>query len=497
MNREPLSVAEIEAYIENALEQWRVPGGAVAILKDDQIISGRGYGSREIGKQLPITTDTLFAIGSCSKAFTATLIGILVDEDALGWDDKVVHFLPEFKLYDPWITQEVTIRDLLCHRTGLQRSIRLMYREKVFDSDDYIQRMRYMRPIGGFRTRFGYNNPHYITAGKIAESVTGQAWKTLIQERIFLPLGMSNSYPTYQDLIQSGKTDVAVPHANLNSGLFPAELCVLDPVESVPWTNYGENAAGSIIATLGDLTNWLQVFMQGGKYQGEQFLSLETHAELTAPQMIIKPGESDIDAVNAVGIDSNFLSYSLGWYVCDYRGQSMIFHPGQVHGFVSAVAYLPKERIGGIILLNSYHTMLHPMFGYFIFDAMLGIRRDYANEMRDLVVQWRAGVESELQPLISSRSTETPPAGWLEQFAGIYKSDLFGEMSITFDGRHLLHKYGTSGFYDANLETWGGETFLVNYHNKLFDPEFLTFVFDDHNKVAALVVKDVDTFNRI
>ena len=497
MKSESLSIPEIEEYIESALQEWNIPGGAVAIIKDDQVLSSRGYGSREIGKNEPVTQETLFGIGSCSKAFTATLIGMLVDDGSLNWDDKIIHFLPEFKLYDPWITNEVTLRDMLSHRTGLQRCIRLLYRDKIFNCEDIIRRMHYIKPLGEFRTRFSYNNPHYNVAGNIAEVVTGKPWKTLISERIFQPLGMHSSMSSYQELLQSGSNDVAFPHANLNCGFSPSELCVLDPVEPIPWTDYGENAAGSIISTLSDMTAWLRLFMEKGAHQGKQILSPTTLNEMTSPQMIIKAGESEMDPIKVVGLESYYLSYGLGWYVSDYHGQRMIFHPGQIHGFVSAVAFLPDLGIGGIVLLNTYQTMLHPMLGYYIFDAMMGIRRDYSDEMKSLVSQWRAGAEAEIQPMLASRSKEAPTPAWLDQFIGEYSSEIFGEISISLEGNQLRHHYGSSQFYNADLEPWQGETFLINYYNKLFDPEFLTFTFDEQNKVKALVVLNVDTFKRI
>lgn len=491
------SVSKLEAYIQNAMLEWKIPGGAVTVVDHGEVVSSRGYGIRELGKNDPVNEKTLFPIGSCTKAFTATLIGSLVDDGKLNWDDRVVKFLPDFKLYDPWITGQVTIRDMLCHRTATMRSIRIMNRDRVFNQDDYIRRMEFLRPVGDFRSRFGYTNPHYLVVGKIAEVITGQKWKELIRECIFNRLGMQSSTASYQDMLRTSASNVASPHANLDGGFVPAELRVLDPVQAIPWTDYGENAAGSIISNLQEMTTWLQLLLKGGSHAGAQLLSPEVIAEMTSPQMVIRPGESEMDALSSVGLESNLMTYGLGWYVSDYRGYKMVFHPGQVHGFVAAVAFLPQLQIGGIILMNTYQTMLHAMLGYYLFDALLGIERDYSSEMKTLVGQWRSGAEMQIQGMLASRSAGGQPTIPFEQLTGRYESDLFGEITISLEKGKLIHRYGETQLFTAVLDDWDGLTFLINYRNRINPVEFLTFIPDDQGGVNGLIVKDVDTFRRV
>jgi CubicO group peptidase (beta-lactamase class C family) len=491
-----MDIKKAETYIENALKEWNIPGGAVSLIVNGEILSSRGYGVRELGKPDTVNNSTRFAIGSCSKAFTAAILGALVDEGKLSWDDKIVKFLPDFKLYDPWVTEHVTVRDMLCHRTGTMRSIRIMNRDRVFDADDYIQRMEFLRPIGDFRTRFGYNNPHYLVAGKVAEVVSGMKWQELCQKYLFAPLGMNSSVATYQELLASSATNCASPHANLDGGFVPAELRAADPVKPIPWTDYGENSAGSIISNLQDMTKWVQMLLQNGMYDGKQVLSPEVITEMTSPQMIIKPNESEMDVITSVGLKSNIMSYGLGWYVTDYRGTKMVFHPGQLHGFVAAIALLPELKIGGVILLNVYQTILHPMLGYFLFDSILGFDRDYSGEMKTMLSQWRAGAEIEIQGMLASRPNPKQAALPLEGLAGTYVSDLFGEIFITLEGEKLFHRYGETDLFTADLDLWEGLTFVVEYRNKINPPEFLTFISDEHGIVTSLEVKDVDLFRR-
>ncbi len=491
-----VSPAIMESYIENALADWKIPGGAVAIVDNGEIVSCRGYGVRELGKNGAVDETTRFAIGSCSKAFTAGVLGALIDEGKLNWDDKIVKFLPDFKMYDPWVTEQVTVRDMLCHRTGTMRSIRIMNRDRIFDADDYIRRMEFLRPLGEFRSRFGYNNPHYLVSGKVAEVVTNQKWKDLLQKYIFEPLGMKSSAATYREMLASGATNVSSPHTNLDGGFVPAELRVLDPVRPILWTDYGENSAGSIISNVQDMTRWLNLFLHDGSHEDRQIFSAQTLAELTSPQMVIKPGESEMDALLAVGLQSNIMSYGLGWYVTDYRGYKMVFHPGQLHGFVAAIAFLPQLKIGGVILLNVYQTMLHPMLGYYLFDALLGVERDYSGEMKALLGQWRAGAEMEIQEMLASRPAETQSILPHEQLIGKYTSDLYGEIFINIEDGKLVHRYGETDLFTADLELWQGLTYIIQYRNKINPPEFLTFIPNQTGGVASLEVKDVDVFHR-
>jgi len=491
-----ITVEKIEAYIENALLDWQIPGGAVAIIDRGEVVSCRGYGVRELGAANAVNAETLFGIGSCSKAFTAAIVGSLVDDGRLNWDDKVVKYLPEFKLYDPWITNQVTIRDMLSHRLGIRRSIRVMNRDRVFNSDDYIRRMEFVRPAGEFRARFTYDNPQFLVAAKIAELVSGTKWSRLVQQRIFDPLGMHSSAATYQAARAMNTPNIASPHTNLDGGFVPAELRVLDPVQPIPWTDYGENAAGSILSNIQDMTRWLQLLLEGGNFNNQQILSREVLAEMTSPQMIIKPAESEMDSLLAVGLQTNLMAYGLGWYVCDYRGYKMVFHPGQLHGFVAAVAFLPQLNVGGVILLNTYQTMLHAMLGYYLFDAMLGFERDYSAEMITLIRQWRSGAEMGVQQMLANRPPAKMPVLPLEQLTGTYSSALFGEVVISQENAQLSCQYGETPLFLADLEPWDGLTFMVNYKNKINPAEFLTFLQDDQGRVNGLAIKDVDIFQR-
>lgn len=496
-------IHEIDAYIHKALQDWGVPGAAVAILKDDKLLLSKGYGVKEIGQDDPVDENTLFAIGSCTKAFTAAAIGMLVDEGKVGWDDKIVTHLPDFELYDPWITKEVTIRDMLTHRVGIMRTQRLMFKEKVFDPDDNIRRMRYMRPVAPFRTKCHYNNPGFILAGKIVEIVSGQTWEEFMDERFFKPLGMTSSSPTLAEHRKKGFTNAASFHLlpELRTGFIPSILRMFEPVQPSPWTDFGKNTAGTIISNLPDCLAWLKMLLNNGAYQGKQLLSPQAVKELTRAQIIVKPEEDeDVGPIFSMAGSVDVLAYGLGWYVCIYKGRLLVVHGGDAVGHSSVLMFMPQENLAMAIFVNTL-TWVHAFLGFYITDALLDTPRDFCAEAMQIMTGAQQQAQAGIQQMVDARDRESSPTLPLEEYAGTYSSDLFGEIEITFQDGQLVHRYGGGDFFVAELEHWEGDTFVANYHNRTYDPEFITFAVGDDKKVRALEVKSlelfVDTFRRI
>ena len=492
-----MDINRIESNVEEVLKAWQVPGGAVAIVKDGQVVSRRGYGVLELGKPEMVDADTLFPIASCTKSFTAAALGLLVDEGKLAWDDKVLTHLPELTLYDLWVTKEITIRDLLCHRSGLQRAVRLLVRGDGFDAVDYSQRMRYMQPEKGFRTGFGYNNHHFVLAGRIIEAVSGKTWAQFLHERIFEPLGMTSTYASTEKMQQAGVKKTASPHVNKNRDLLPADLHALEEKEPSAWVDLGANPAGSIISTLNDLLKWVSLLEKRGLYNEERLLSEETFAEMTRPQMAIRPGESDMDVISAVCTPFDFLSYGLGWYTGCFRGDKMVFHPGQIYGFVSSIAFLPEKGIYGIVLLNTYHSMAHAMLGYTLFDALQGIESHFSEQMIGMLQGWKAGAEQQMagfqQPPEAERFFPFDQAS----LEGEYVSDLYGKIKISRGKQGLEFNYGERNLFRAALKHWQGDTFLIEYEEKIHDLEFLQAAAGEDGQVKAVAIKDVDIFRKL
>ena len=488
---------KIESTIEEVLKAWQVPGAAVGIVKDGEVISGRGYGVLELGKEESVSADTLFPIASCTKSFTAAAVGMLVDEGKLAWDDKVISYLPDFELYDPWVAKEITIRDMLCHRSGLQRAVRLLVQGRGFDGEDYMRRMKYMKADKGFRAGFGYNNHHFVTAGRIIEVVSGTAWAQFMRERFFEPLEMSSTFACYEEMLRAGVKNIASPHVNKNRDLIPADLHALEEKEPSAWVDLGANPAGSILSTLNDLLKWVNLLENRGLYNGKRLLSEETLAEMTRPQMVIRPGESDMEVISAVCAPFDFQSYGLGWYTGCFRGDKMVFHPGQVYGFVSSVAFLPEKGIYGIVLMNTYHGMAHAMLGYTLFDALQGIESHFSETMIGMLQNWKAGAEQQMAGFKRPSEEERFfPFDW-NSLEGEYHNDLYGSLRISGGEQGLEYNYGERDLFRASLEHWQGDTFLINYEKKIHDLEFLQVTAGEDGKVKTVTIKDVGVFRKL
>jgi CubicO group peptidase (beta-lactamase class C family) len=339
-----VSIPELEKTIFQALMLCNVPGAGVGVIKNGELISARGYGVKEAGKDLPVNAETNFAIGSNTKAFTAACIGTLVEEGKLAWDDKVIKYLPDFAVYDPWVTKEVTIRDILSHRIGVCDVERFLYNTTCSNAE-VVRRLRYVKPTVPFRSDFEYSNISFMAAGEILKVVTGSSWETLVHERIFTPLGMNHSTTNFSDVRKiDNKTQ---PHVNRHySGLLPMRVRMLDSVQPMDWYDFGSQAAGGITSNVMDMAKWIGMFLGNGTYQGKTIIKPETAAMMTHPTNLIQTLTGSMAALAAMSVDINFWTYGLGWFVFDYRGRKLVFHSGQVQGMVSLCGFMPQEKLG-------------------------------------------------------------------------------------------------------------------------------------------------------
>jgi CubicO group peptidase (beta-lactamase class C family) len=311
-------------YVQKAMKEWEVPGVAIAIVKGDQIVLAKGYGVRKIGEPAVVDEHTLFAIGSSSKAFTAASVAILVDQGKLKWDDPVTKYLPGFEMYDPYVTRELTVRDLLTHRSGLQRGDFLWYGSEL-DRDEIVRRARFIKPSWSLRSTFGYQNIMYLTAGQLVARVSGKTWDEFIQQRIFAPLSMTSSSTS----ITAFKTadNVASPHAKVD-----------EKVSAIPWRNIDNIApAGSINSNVLDMAQWVRLQLNQGAIKNERVFSAAAAKEMHASQTIIR-----FEPPYAMWYpDAHFLNYGMGWFLSDYRGRKVVEHGGAIDGMRAEVAVIP------------------------------------------------------------------------------------------------------------------------------------------------------------
>lgn len=464
-------IQTLENRIEEILSRWNVPGVAVGIIKDGQLVSARGYGVRDVNNPMPVDGHTNFAIGSNTKAFTAACIGMLVEEGKLGWDDPVIQYLPEFAVYDPWITQHVTIRDLLSHRIGTVDVERFLYNTTISNAE-VVRRYRYVQPVSPFRYDMQYSNIPFMAAGEILRVVTGQSWETLVQERIFKPLGMQRSTTNFDD-VQS-MANIAMPHVNKYAGQLSMRARLLDPVDSIPWYDFGSQAAGGITSNVEDMAKWLGCFLGGGVYQGKTILQPETVEMMTRPTNIILNPIGTAASLAALRPEINFWTYGLGWFIVDYKGRKLVMHGGQVQGMISVCGFLPQQQLGFIVLTNINLSMIQINLAFTILDALLGGgTRQWDDDCLRLVKALREQEEQKISQLEQARQKDSQPSLSLQEYTGLYDHEYFGEHRVSLEDGRLQLWFAPHN--TADLEHWEEDTFVIHWHNDPFDGDFLTF----------------------
>ncbi len=410
------SLGGLDAYIEQALKEWQVPGAAVVIVKNDQVVYAKGFGVREIGKAGQVDPDTIFAIGSATKAFTGAALGMLVDDKKISWDGAVHGYMPAFELSDAYATRNATVRDLLSHRTGFNSGYGWLWTGSGFDRDEIIHRLRFQTDSFGFRDHFAYANEIYTAAGELVPAVTGVSWDDFVAKRIFTPLGMSRSHTSVTAL--SGLENVARPH-----GLVDGKL-VTFPYRQVD--NVG--GAGAINSSARDMAQWLRLQLNDGVHDGTRLLSTatldETHSGQTIPrQGLTNPG-------------GQFAEYGFGWIINDYRGKKVVQHSGGVDGMLCIVSMIPEEKLGVVVLTNMLPSQLTTSVELKVFDTFLGgVATDWTASLK--AKDDAAKAEQERVRLAQAAEPHIPPTLPLARYAGTYTSALYGTIKVAMDSRVL------------------------------------------------------------
>lgn len=448
-------LAEIRIYLEENLHDWNIPGMAVAVVRSDTVLLSEGFGVRSIDGSKKVTPKTLFAIGSTTKAFTATVIGSLVDEGLLDLDEPVRTYLPDFQLQDEYATAHITLRDLLSHRSGLPRHDLLWYDSK-FTRQELYDRLRYLEPTAELRQKWQYQNLMFMTAGLVAERLTGKTWEELVRERIFKPLGMKDAVFSVDDMEKSA--DHAVPHSkNSEKKIETIEPRNLDAI----------GPAGSIDAGVAEMATWVRLNLNGGELNGTRVLSAEVLREIQSPQAVM----SDMPTING-GI---FSLYGMGWMLTAYQGHKLVHHGGGIDGFITEVALLPEDDLGVVVLTN-LPTPLPERAALDIIDIMLDLPRK--NHGKAALAQ-NAIAETNMEQLRDSgeknnvdRIEGTSPSYPDAEYDGRYSHPAYGVMNIFHDekGMGAIHQGDTvrMGHYHYDvfqvLDNEGeGTTFLISF----------------------------------
>jgi CubicO group peptidase (beta-lactamase class C family) len=468
----------LDPYVQQAMKEWQVPGVAIGIVKDDSLIFARGYGVKELGKEAKVDEHTIFAVASNTKAFTAALLGMLVDEGKINWDDYVVNYMKDFQMYDPYITREINIKDLLTHRSGLPTfGGDHLWIGSEQSREDIIARIRYLEPTAPFRTKFQYQNLMFLVAGQLIPKITGQNWDDVIKERIFKPLGMVESMTTMAELKE--KENVAAPHEIVGGKVAPVEY------------DYTDNTApaGAIKSNVLDMAQWMRFNLSSGVYKGKQILSQKVMREMHTVQFPLP-----ISSFSEEKLGTRFAGYGLGWSIYDYKGRKIISHGGGLSGMISYQVLVPEEKLGVIVVTNFAPNSLPRVLTYRILDAFFGEPEQDWNviylEQKKKEDEKKQKAEQELQ---EKRAQKTKPSLKLEEYAGKYFDVLSGEAEVRLENDKLVFDYNPRHIGD--LEHWHHDTFRVIWRNPIYDmapKSFLTFYLDENGEVEKLKVTFYD-----
>jgi CubicO group peptidase (beta-lactamase class C family) len=477
-----LTGSQIDSIVNQTLKTFDVPGIAVGIVKDGKLIHAKGYGYSSLNTNQRVNETTLFGIASNSKAFTAAALGMLVEESKLKWDTKVNDILPEFKMYDAYVSSEFTVRDLLTHRSGLGLGAGdLMFwpDSNSFTKAEIIHNLRYLKPVSSFRTKYDYDNLLYIVAGEVVAKISGMSWEEFIQKRFFDALGITNSAPSY-NLLKS-KSNVIDPHAPVNGKV---------KVLRRDWSE-NANAAGGIYANVVDMSKWLICLMNRGKYGNnneKQLLTEATINEMWTPQTIIP--------VRNPGVyNTHFNSYGLGWFLSDVKGYKQVTHTGGLAGIVTQTTLIPELNLGIMVYTNQQSGAAFNAITNTIKDSYLGVKGldrikenfERQKKMFDEADNIQKEVEAKIQ---SNKSTNQTLS--IDKIFGTYQDIWFGDVVIDnskngpwFSSKKSYMLNGPVTYYNAN-------TFIVRFTERSFDADcFLHFTLDKDGNTVEMKMEAI------
>ena len=446
---------QLDAYIQKALDDFEAPGLAVGIVKNGQVVLAKGYGYANNETKAPVDANTVFGIASCSKAFTAACISILVDEGKLHWEDKVVDLLPGFRLYDPYITDELTVRDLLCHRAGYETfDGDLLWYGTSYSREEVLRRFRYRKNPYSFREKFGYSNLMFITAGEVIKEVSGKTWDEFVKEKILDPLDMENTTTTNRGFDQ--RNNVAYPH--------------LDG-QVMNFINY-DNAgpAATINSSVNDLLKWVNLLLQKGHLNDTVIFSEKQYYTMVSPQTILPAGKAE----QAGG--EHFSAYGLGWFLYDYKGMKVIHHSGGVPGFHAKVLFVPEDSLGFVILSNELGGLVGAVEHEILDYATGGPEKDWAKIYLDYVKKSKEQEKERVALLDSSRIAGTHPSLELAEYTGIYRDKMYGDAEIKLsDGELTVTLLPAKELFHSPMEHWHYDTFRIDFADPFLPAGLLTF----------------------
>jgi CubicO group peptidase (beta-lactamase class C family) len=436
-------LAGIDTRLQAVLTDWHVAGFAVAVVEKNKIVYARGFGYRDYENKKPVTPNTLFAIGSCSKAFTAGLLGVLRNDNKVSFDERPSTYIPELKFFNDEMNSTITVKDLMCHRTGLPRHDYSWYLFNTKSKDSLIRRIQYQEPSAGVRQKWQYNNFMFLAQGVITEKVTGQSWEKNIAEKFFTPLGMATSNTSITELEKSEEPSLGYE--------------VKDDKE-IRKTDYyhisGMSPAGSINSSVNEMANWAQTWIYGGKYNGKEILPASYVSEAISSQMITGGGLPSKEHP-----DVQFANYGYGWFLASYKGHYRVEHGGNINGFSASTCFFPSDSLGIIVLVNQNGSAVPSIVRNLIADRMLKLpQSDWSKELKDARDKNKKQEAENNAKARSGIRKGTRPSHLVEEMEGNYSNPGYGTFKI-------------AAVHDSVFATMGTEHYwLKHYHYDIFQP---------------------------
>jgi CubicO group peptidase (beta-lactamase class C family) len=471
----------LDATVLRAMQAFEVPGIGLAIVKDGELVVSQGYGVRAAGGREPVTGETLFGIASNTKAFTATAMGLLVEEGVLEWDAPVIRYLPWFQMWDPYVTRELTVRDLLVHRSGLGLGAGdlLWWPPSTYDRKEIVRRLRFLEPKTSFRSAYAYDNVLYLVAGEVIEEVSGQSWEEFVSERILAPVGMTGANVRHAEAAKG--TNAASPHARIDGSVR----------EIRPFASDNTNPAGGINASASDMAKWMLVQLAEGKLlDGSRLFSEATSREL---QTLVTPIPTVEPEPELAALRMNFLGYALGFGVHDYRGRKVVTHTGSLPGFVSRLTLLPELELGVVVLTNQESGDCFDAITAHVLDHYLGAEpTDWVERYRKVMVRRQLRTTEEETQTRAARDDSSRPSLPLAGYAGRLRDPWYGDVEVAMENDALVLRFTRTPSLVGDLQHWQYETFVVRWRDReLRADAFLTFSLGPEGRIEQAKMRAV------
>lgn len=460
-----VSQRELDAHVARVLKEFDVPGLSLAVVKEGKVIVAKGYGVKKMGGSDPVDASTLFGIASNSKAFTATALAMLVEEGKVEWDAPVIDYLPSFQLADPYVTRELTVRDLLVHRSGLGLGAGdlLWWPASTHSRAEITRRLRHVPLKTGFRSAYAYDNVLYNVAGDVIEAVSGMSWEEFIQRRIFAAVGMNESKPRCSAVAEPG--NISGTHAKVDGRLQHVKPFVAD----------NANPAAGVTSNARDIARWMITQLDSGTTpQGKRLFSSATAKELWT---IVTPMPVSTLPPGLAPIQHNFYGYALGFTVRDYRGHKMLSHGGALPGYYSTVAMLPELRLGIAVLTNQESSRAMNAIVWHIMDRYLDVKPlDVVSALKQSESRADSTTAAKLRAAAAARNAASKPSLPLEQYAGTYRDVWYGDIHLSVENSRLSIRFAHTPELAGFLEHWQYDTFVVRWNERALRADaYITF----------------------